>query len=86
MCKDKGVNVVGFMYDDDVEAARELLDEHHVHYPIVLISEDVADTMLVNGFPTSYFYGADGTMKADPVIGPYTERLITNVNALLRNK
>ena len=84
--QDKGVNVVGFMYDDDVEAAREILVEHRVTYPIVLISEDVADTMLVNGFPSSYFYGEAGTMIADPIIGPYTEKIITTINTLLRCK
>ena len=84
--KEKGVNVVGFMYDDDVEAARGILAEHNVTYPIVLISEDVADTMLVNGFPSSYFYGETGTMIADPIIGPYTEKIVTTVNTLLRSR
>ena len=84
--QEKGVNVVGFMYDDNVEAAREILAEHNVTYPMVMISEDVADTMLVNGFPTSYFYTETGTMIADPIIGPYTERIVTTINSLLRSR
>ena len=42
--------------------------------------------MLVNGFPSSYFYGEAGTMIADPIIGPYTEKIITTINTLLRSK
>lgn len=84
--RNRGINVVGFLYDDDTEAARNLLDEYNITYLNILMPAGMADDLHVEGFPTTFFFGNDGTLLTEPVAGPKTERYTTVLNELLRNQ
>ena len=80
----KGVGVVGMMTDDDVATARELLDEYHVTYPVILAPANLDEVISLEGWPTTVFVGPDGTVLAEPVEGALVERYHTLLNQLLR--
>ena len=83
--RDKNVSVVGFLYDDDIETARKMLDEYNVTYLNILMPNGMTEALNVEGFPTTYFFGPDGMMLTEPVDGPKVERYSTILNELLRD-
>ena len=82
---EKGVGVVGLMIDDDVELAREELEEFGVKYPVILAPENLDDLVFVNAYPTSVFVGKDGTVVAGPVVGALVSKYHTILNEFFRN-
>ena len=84
--RDKDVSVVGFLYDDNIEAARKMLDEYNVTYLNILMPNGMTEALNVEGFPTTYFFGPDGMMLTEPVDGPKVERYSTILNELLRDR
>ena len=82
----KGIGVVGLLVDDDVAAARELLDEFGVQYPVILAPENLDDLLYLEGYPTTFFIDRDGRFLALPVVGAYVGRYTSTVNELLRTK
>ena len=80
----KGVQVIGILIDDDLDAARELLDEFNVSYPVILAPGNLDELFPVKNLPTSIFAGPDGTILAEPVIGAMVERYHTILNELSR--
>ena len=82
---EKGVGVVGVMIDDDVELAREELEEFGVKYPVILAPDNLDDLVFVNAYPTSVFVGKDGTVVAGPVVGALVSKYHTILNEFFRN-
>ena len=82
----KGVGVVGIMIDDDLDAARALLDEFGVGYPVILAPDTLDDFFPLEALPSTLFVGPDGTVLDEPVIGARVERYMTILNALLRKQ
>ena len=82
--REKGCNVVGFLVDDDYDLAREQIVEHHVAYPVLLAPENLGDYITLEGYPTTLFFGPDGMLLTDPVVGAHVERYPTILNSLLR--
>ena len=80
----KGVGVIGMLIDDDLDTARELLNEFNVSYPVILAPDALNDLFYLEGYPTTLFIGSDGTVLADSVIGAYMEKIMTTLNSLLR--
>jgi hypothetical protein len=80
----KGVGVIGMLIDDDLDTARELLNEFNVSYPVILAPDALNDLFYLEGYPTTIFIGSDGTVLADSVIGAYMEKIMTTLNFLLR--
>ena len=81
---EKGVGVAGLLIDDDLDAARELIDEFGVKYPVILAPGNLDDLVALRGYPTSLFIGRDGTVLAEPVLSADTARYHTVLNELLR--
>lgn len=82
--QEKGVGVVGMLMDDDLDTARELMDEFKVGYPVILAPDTLEDFFPLQAYPSTLFIGPDGTVLTDPVIGAHVERYITILNSLLR--
>ena len=80
----KGVGVAGLLIDDDLDTARELIDEFGVKYPVILAPGNLDDLVALRGYPTSLFIGRDGTVLAGPVLSADTARYHTVLNELLR--
>ncbi len=67
------VAVLGVAARDDPDAARQFLDEVGVDYPSVFdASGDILELLGVRGFPTTYFFAADGTLVRT-ILGGVTE-------------
>ena len=81
---DKGCNVVGFLVDNDYDLAREQIAEYHVAYPVLLVPENLGEFIPLEGLPTTLFFGQDGTLLTDPIVGAHVERYPTILNSLLR--
>ena len=82
--REKGCNVVGFLVDDDYDLAREQIAEYHVAYPVLLAPENLGEYITLEGYPTTLFFGPDGALLTDPVVGAHVERYPTILNSLLR--
>ena len=57
--------------DEERKKAEKVLKETGVTYQQLLVSEDLANTVLSNqlSFPTTYFVDKDGNLVGDPVEG-----------------
>jgi thiol-disulfide isomerase/thioredoxin len=68
--KGKGVTVVIVDIKEDFDTIHDLLDELKVDKPIVLSDPDgkIAGEYRIKFLPTTYFIGADGTVK-DMIFG-----------------
>ena len=68
-----GCGIVGLLADgqdpEDVEDAKQLLQDAGVYYPVVNIPEGADDMFDLSGMPVSYFVNSDGEILADPVHG-----------------
>ena len=82
--QNKGVGVVGMMTDNDLAAARELIAEYNVTYPVILAPASLEEFIDLEGWPTTLFIGPDGTVLAKPVVGANVPRYHTILNDLLR--
>ena len=78
----KGVAVVGICADADSnnEDFQQILEENGMDYLNLLPFEGMSDMFPVNGWPTSYFIGKDGTVLTVPVEGaPSDASYYTNI-------
>ena len=82
--QEKGIGVVGMLTDDDVDTARELMDEFGVGYPVILAPDTLDEFFPYTSLPSTLFIGPDGKVLEEPVIGAMVGRYITILNALLR--
>lgn len=67
---EKGFSILGVMVDDDTEAARSLIEEFEVGYPILLLDGDLTD--MAAGFryvPTTVFLDSSGAQVGETQIG-----------------
>ena len=82
----KGAGVLGLLYDDDLDTARQLMEEYHVRYPNILAPETLNDFFPVEALPSTLFIGRDGSVLAGPELGANVARYKTILNELLRQK
>lgn len=78
---DQGVQIVGVafdtinrdasVYEEQVEAAKELVEKLGVTYPNLIPSKDLLNAGLDSmfGVPTTFFIDKDGNQIGDPVVG-----------------
>lgn len=79
------VAFVGVDSKDDRAAAAAFLDEVGVSYANVFDgSGDVRRDLLLRGFPTTYLFGPDGTLRTAVVGGISEQRLAAHLDDLLR--
>ena len=72
----QGGGIVGLLYDsneDALEKAKAYIEQYGITYPMLWAPENLAEIIMVSGYPTSYFVGRDGTVLADPVVGAYPD-------------
>ena len=84
--QEKGCSVVGMLADDDLNAARRLIEEKGVAYPVIVAPDTLNDLLLVEYVPTTLFVGRDGTVLASPIIGAHEEEYETVIDSLLNGK
>lgn len=79
------VTFVGLATKDSRRAAAAFLDEVDVTYANLFDSTEKVRTALgLRGYPTTYFFGADGEMKQAVVGGITEQRLAAQLDDLLR--
>ena len=72
--QEKNCGIVGLLTDADLEAARRLVEENGVEYPVILAPDNLMEILPVNAYPTSYFVGRDGTVLDSAIVGAYVEK------------
>ena len=82
----EGCSVIGLLADDDPEAARRLMAENGVTYPVIVGPETLRDIIPLDAVPTTLFVGRDGTVLAAPVVGAYLEQYEAVMEELLSGK
>ena len=84
--QEKGCGIIGFLDDTDLDAARQLIAENGITYPVILAPEDYNTYLPNDGFPTSYFINRDGEIIDLPVSGAYVEWYEPVIEALLQGQ
>ena len=84
--QEKGCGIVGLLFDNDIDAAKELMAENGITYPVILAPDNLSSLYNVTAFPTSFFVGRDGNGMGTPIIGAYVEMYETELDALLQSK
>ena len=79
-------SIVGMLIDDDLEAARSLMEENGITYPVIFAPETLLDLIPLDAIPTTLFIGRDGTVLAAPVVGAHPDQYEAVMEALLSNK
>ena len=81
--QEKNCGIVGLLTDADLEAARRLVEENGVEYPVILAPDNLMEILPVNAYPTSYFVGRDGTVLDSAIVGAYVEKYEPTMEKLL---
>ena len=84
--QEKDCSVVGMLADDDLNAARRLIEEKGVAFPVFVAPDTLNDLLPVEYVPTTFFVGRDGTVLASPIVGAYVEKYETAIDSLLNGK
>ena len=79
----KGAGIVGLLIDDDEEAAKKLIADNGVAYPVMWAPDSLYDFITVEAVPTTLFVGKDGKVVASPVIGADLVGYRTTLDTLL---
>ncbi len=81
--KEKGCGVAGLLIDNDLSAARSLMDRYGVAYPVILAPANIDSLFTLEGYPTTFFIGRDGTVLTAPIVGAYVTEYESTVEGLL---
>ena len=81
--QEKGCGVIGLLGDRDLDAARSLMNDSGVTYPVILAPDNFEDLFRIEAWPTTYFVGRDGTILAAPITGAYVDRYEAALSDLL---
>lgn len=77
--------ILGVAANDDPDAARAFLADLDITYPNTFdTSGDIHDALQVRAFPSTYVFGADGTLRARVIGGISEQRLAGLVEDALR--
>ena len=82
--QEKGCGIVGLLDDEDLDAARSLVAENGVAYPIILAPDNLDDVFPFDAYPSSFFVGRDGTILAAPVVGADVDAYESTLDSLLQ--
>ena len=82
--------IVGILVDTDtakgVEQAKALVEQNSITYPMLLMSDDMADIMNeILYIPTTFFVDQSGTIVGDAIIGATPDDYIPTIKSLLEN-
>lgn len=78
----KDCGIVGLLVDNNLDAARRLIRENGITYPVVLAPSNLNDILPVTGYPTTFFITKDGVIAADPIVGAYVDRYEPALDAI----
>ncbi len=81
--QDKGCGVAGLLIDTDYAAARRLVNDNGITYPIILAPGNINSILSIEGYPTTFYIGRDGTVLAAPVAGAYIEMYENTLEQIL---
>lgn len=80
--QDIDCGIVGILTDSDVDAAREIISDSGVTYPIIKATEICFDIFECTGLPTSYFVNRNGKIVGSPIVGTETDKFEDAVRSL----
>lgn len=84
--RERGCGVLGLLADSDTDAARALIADNGIAYPVLLGPDDLADILPLEYVPTTFLIGRDGTVLAAPIVGADAEAYGAAVERLLGGK
>ena len=84
--QDRDCGIVGLLADKDFDAARQIVSENGVTYPIIAAPDNYTDIFPLEAYPTSFFVGRDGTILAAPLVGAYVEEYEPRMESLLQGQ
>ena len=83
--EEHGCHIIGICNDtlggdeSTVELAKSIVQENGVTYTNPVSTQEIADQLVINGYPITYFVKSDEEILTNPVSGPnfdlYQERL-----------
>ncbi len=84
--QEKSCGVAGLLADTDVDAARRLISENGVTYPIIAAPDNINSLFPLIGYPTTFFIGRDGTILDEPIVGAYVNLYEIALDSLLNSQ
>ena len=82
--QEKDCGIVGLLDDEDLDSARELVTMNGISYPIILAPDNLYDVFPIEGYPSSFFVGRDGTILAAPIVGADVDAYESTLDSLLQ--
>ena len=77
--EEHGCHIIGICGDTlggdvtTIEEAKKILEENGVTYTNLVRTQEMADQIITNGYPTTYFVNSEGEILTNPVSGPNFE-------------
>ena len=84
--QEKGCGVIGILIDEDIDAAKELMAEYGVTYPVILTPADLSGMIEIAGYPTTFFVGRDGNGMGRQILGAQVDKYESKLEELLQSK
>ncbi|MBR4459503.1 MAG: TlpA family protein disulfide reductase [Clostridia bacterium] len=81
--RERGCGVIGMLTDDNPDAARRLIADNGVGYPVIPAPDSLYDFIALEYIPTTLFVGRDGTVLAAPVVGAHPDEYEAVLDTLL---
>ena len=80
---EKDCSVLGLLGDNDVDAARSLIKENGITYPVVIGSQEFIASFPFKGYPTTFYVDRNGVFLGTLLTGVQTSRYEPALNDLL---
>ena len=80
---EKNCGILGLLADNNTDAARSLLEENGVTYPVVIASQEFLDTFPYQVYPTTFYVDRSGTFLGTVIEGALTDRYEPALDSLL---
>ena len=82
--QEMGCGVVGILVDDDFAAAHSLMAENGTNYPMLSLSEDMANLLEeISVVPTTFFVDETGAIVGERIEGAFPDQYVDAVKALM---
>ncbi len=81
--QEKNCGIVGLLDDTDLDAARQLVADNGVEYPVILAPNNFYSLFPIEAYPTSFFIDREGRIIAAPIQGAYVDQYESRMEFLL---
>ena len=81
---EKDCAIIGLVYDDGVDAPREMIVDKRITYVNVVIPDDMLEALGIEAFPTTLFVDRDGVYTGKQIVGAYPDKYEPIMESLLK--